>query len=721
MKKLRLRNLLFTLTGVIIVDFLPIYKNKTEALYLEQKSFEKILTKNYISKLNNFYEKHEFSNLNNISKKEFIKALNTINNQLSNLLVFENQDIRESFEVDIISDVQYQENEKLYAEGNAEVYFSNATLKGDLITYDKIEKLLIVDGNVTFIKGNQIIKGSNFEFNSTTGKGSFINAYGTLDIKSFNKDFDLKAFDNSQNINSANDPNIKDIEYIDSNSFGLTNQFQPGKRFNISDLEFNIPDIKRWRFKTKKLFMENSIIKSNDIFFTNDPINKPQFILQSKNFTGEIINDKTKIISRSTWIILDNKIKIPIGRRRIFDNDSISKWSIGNDSEEKDGFYISRSFQNIDLLNNYQLKLQPQYFIQRSIKGTTKSFRAKNSSILSNKETRSIVFWDNFGLDAYLKGELYSWDLDLKTSLNSLDPEKFSESFRSKFNLTKTIDLNPSLDTKNDSFSSEISESNTFDNYLDFKISNSYREKIDRGFSGEEEIYFGNSFLISNRKYWQNNENIKNLNLIYGFGEYKAKERDQNKLTTLSRNFLSATYNNRFPLWTKKSIDKEIDYKYKYSPNVIKQGLYWNNEISTGIFLYSNDLSQSALNFNTGPQLILGSFKNNFLDYLKFTMTGSYIFKDGQSPFAFDDIDKTKRLRINLEQQLIGPVLFTYDTYLNLDSDSNDYGKFSRHKYGLDIKRRAYSIGAFYDTNNNSAGINFKIYNFDYKGLSPKF
>ncbi len=721
MKKLRLRNLLLTLTGVIIVDFLPFSKNKTEALYVEEKSFEKIQTNNHISKLNNFDDKHEFSNLNNLSKREFIKVLNTINNQLSNLLVFENQDIRESFEVDIISDVQYQENEKLYAKGNAEVYFSNATLKGDLITYDKIEKLLIVEGNVTFIKGNQIIEGSKFEFNSITGKGSFIDAYGTLDIKSFNKDFDLKAFDNSKNINSVNDPNIKDIEYIDSTSVGLTNQFEPGKRFNISDLEFTIPDIKRWRFKTQKLLIENSIIKSNDIFFTNDPINKPQFILQSKNFTGEIINDKTKIISKSTWIILDNKIKIPIGRRRIFDNDSISKWGIGNDSEEKDGFYISRSFQNIDLSNNYQLKLQPQYFIQRSIKGTTKSFRAKKSSILSNKEKRNIVFGDNFGLDSNLQGKLYSFDLDLKTSLNSLDPDKFSESFRSKLNLMKTIDLNPSSEKKDDSLGSEVSESNEFDNYLDFKFSNLYREKISRGFSGEEEIYFGNGLLISNRKYWQNNENTKNLNFLYGFGEYKAKNRDENKLTTLSRNFLGVTFSNRFPVWTKKSIDKEINYQYKYSPNVIKQGLYWKNEIRTGVFKYSNDFSQSALTFNAGPELILGSFKNNFFDYSKITLTNSYIFKDGQSPFAFDDIDKTKRLRINLEQQLIGPVLFTYDTYLNLDSDNNDYGKFSKHKYGLDIKRRAYSIGAFYDTSNNAAGINFKIYNFDYRGLSPKF
>ena len=246
-------------------------------------------------------------------------------------------------------------------------------------------------------------------------------------------------------------------------------------------------------------------------------------------------------------------------------------------------------------------------------------------------------------------------------------------------------------------------------------------EKVFKGFSGEQEVYFGNNFAISNRKYWESNHNTKNLNFIYSFGNYTAKKRDENKLQTLSRNFFGATFYNRTPIWTKNKIDKKINSEYIYSPNVIKQGLFWNNEIKSGLFLYSNGINQSALTFNTGPQLILGSFKNKFLDYSKLSFLATYILKNNPSPFAFDDIDKTTRLRFNLEQQLIGPLMFTYDTYLNLDPEDNDYGKFSKHKYGLDIKRRAYSVGAFYNTDNNSAGINFKIYNFDFEGYSPSF
>ena len=185
-----------------------------------------------------------------------------------------------------------------------------------MITFDETKKIFTVEGNVIFSKGKHIIEGSSFEFNSKTGNGSFNDAYGILDLKNFNKDFDLKTIDASENIDSENYPNISDIEYINSTSIGLINKFESGKKFNITNLDFNVPEISRWRFKTNKLKFENSIIKSDDIYFTNDPLNKPQFVLQSKNFSGEIIDEKTKIISGNTWLILDNKIKFPIGRRK---------------------------------------------------------------------------------------------------------------------------------------------------------------------------------------------------------------------------------------------------------------------------------------------------------------------------------------------------------------------------------------------------------------------
>ena len=45
--------------------------------------------------------------------------------------------------------------------------------------------------------------------------------------------------------------------------------------------------------------------------FTNDPYNKPQLIVRSKDFTGEINDGKTKLISNKTSIIFEDKLSIP--------------------------------------------------------------------------------------------------------------------------------------------------------------------------------------------------------------------------------------------------------------------------------------------------------------------------------------------------------------------------------------------------------------------------
>ena len=114
--------------------------------------------------------------------------------------------------------------------------------------------------------------------------------------------------------------------------------------------------------------------------------------------------------------------------------------------------------------------------------------------------------------------------------------------------------------------------------------------------------------------------------------------------------------------------------------------------------------------------MTIGSLKDQFLDYTKISLINSFKFKGGESPFEFDDIDKTTTLNFNLNQQIIGPLIFSYSTELNLDD-----GSYAKPNYALDIQRRAYSIGAFYNSTSESLGIRFNIYNFDYSGVNEKF
>ena len=153
-------------------------------------------------------------------------------------------------------------------------------------------------------------------------------------------------------------------------------------------------------------------------------------------------------------------------------------------------------------------------------------------------------------------------------------------------------------------------DENISSNILDFKFTSVYRDKIFKGYSGESEIYFGNSFTLSNYKSWVKSKSNTNLYLIYDFGYFKSKSKEENLLLNLYRNVFALKFNNKYKLWKKKELDKNINQEYKYIPFVIDQGIDWLTSVQSGIFLYSNGSYQEALSFSAGPKFTLGSFKN---------------------------------------------------------------------------------------------------------------
>ena len=653
--------------------------------------------------------------------------------------------------LDIESDIQYEKENIFYAEGNAILYFSNAILKGDQISYDKAQKKLSVIGNVFFQKGNQYFEASKIVYNLQTEEGHIEDIYGVLDVDDLSKDFEFKNIQKKNKISNSRD--ISDLEYINSIRVGLINDFNETKKFNITQLDFDIPQITKWRYKSNKISLKNEIMESNKIYFTNDAFNKPQFILESNDFNAKFVEEKLKLTSTKTWIILENKLRMPIGKRTIFDKDPVSSWGIGNEYKEKDGFYISRNFKNIEIDKNFNLKLRPYFLIQRAYQGTTKAFRAPKSSLLSSKVENGINKLDFFALDASLNGTINDWNIYWTNNLNSFNPKRFSESLRTKIIFQKSINLNKNhkkkyfnleddftnnnfiYDSKNQEnkknyskdFLKDIKIVNnklddpkylkySFSNYLDVKLTSAFRENISKGYSGESEIYFGNSISLANRKSWTKGDRVKGFTLIYDFGKFKAKSKIGNKFGNLYRNVFAAQYGYQFPIWKKNLVDKNIDISYKYSPRIINQGIIWTSNIQSASFLYSNGASQEGLSLSSGPQIKLGNLKNNFLDYTKLNLTGIYAVKSGKSPFEFDDIGKDFKLNLELRQQIMGPLLLTYRTSYNFKNDT-----FSLPIYNFDISRRAYSIGSFYNVENKSVGFSFNIFNFDFSGLGSIF
>ena len=718
---LKIKILIFYLFSFLFLEIISLSGNSLKAEFYKGKNLGQKIEKN----------QNLIIEISSALKSEFINYLSRdINkfNKLPKLLANNNSD---PLSVDIVSDTQYEMNNVFYAEGNVIINFGDFILSADKVSYDRLSKKLIASGSVKFSIGSQYFEASSLSYNVKSGYGYVNKVYGLIDIKNMSEDLDIKVKKDMKVITKIkNAYEINDLNYLHSTTIGLVNEIEDDKKLNVTDVTFDIPEITRWRFKADKFLIEDKILKSDRVIFTNDPYNKPQLFLESNNFSAEIIEDKLKIVSRNSWINLDSKFKFPIGRRTIFDNDPISTWALGSHFVEKDGWYLSRSFVFDNLPKNYQLEVKPYILFQRGIRGNTRAFREKDSSILSKKVKNNITIADLFGLDLDLMGKFYDWDLGLSTRFNSLNLERLSESARAKFVLKNSFIINeevnqqiPSKDKFKETYLNDQNDinKNTFGNIFDIKFASSFRELISRGYAGDSEIYFGNAISIANRKNWKNDDIKSNLAFIYNLGRFTAESSKISELITLSRNVFATTFDYEFPIVKIKTQDKSIDQGYKYTPVVIREGINWITNMQAGTFLYSDGSNQNAFSISSGPKLTFGKLKRDFLDYSSLNITGNYILKDGDSPFNFDSIDDTLRLEFNFNQQLIGGIFFNMDTYLNLDVDEKNYGKFEKYNFGLSFQRRAYKVSAYYVPSSESVGIQFQIFNFEYSGFSGGF
>ena len=706
---------------ILVTLFIELLSSSFNILKTDSKTFNNINNENQENKdirSSNFLTSLDFKK----NKASFLSTLKKDfkNSSVNNFLALDISNTENVF-LDIESDFQTEIDGVFIAEGNVVLYLSNGTLTSNKVTYDTNKKEFIAEDNVIFSKGEQYFEASKLLYNTKTGLGYINDIYGVIDVINFEKDLDLKISNNQKYKFKKSENTIRDLSYINSSKFGLVNDYSSGKSLDIKEIDIEITSASKWRFKTKKLLINQKKIESKRIFFTNDPYNNPQFKLISKNFVADLIDDKVRFISKNTWINLDDNLHLPIGRWNIFDRDRISKWSIGSDYDEKDGFFISRAFDDINLSENFTLQIEPFYLIQRSIKGNSKSFTEPNSSIFSEKTKNNIKTSDNFALDIDLIGKINLWDIDLSARTNTLNTDRISEGARSKLTITRSFDLN----NKNRIYSNEnngkVKVSNQINNFIDLQFFSAYREKVNRGYSGDSEIYFANGLSLSNRRFWEINEKRIDLSLIYDLGEYKAKRKNQSRLETLTRNYFGFTIENEIPLWNKENLPKNISKDYIYTPKIINSSVYWRSNINAGLFFYGNGTTQEAISFNTGPHFTFGDFKNNFLDYTNLSATYTYVLKTGGSPFEFDDINKDTRVRLELSQQIYGPIVFGYEAFIPLDSSNSDYGNFVDSKYNIEIQRRAYSLGAFYSKKDESIGIQFNLFNFDYSGSGKRF
>ncbi|MCH2080706.1 DUF3769 domain-containing protein, partial [Prochlorococcus sp. ALOHA_ZT_50] len=369
-----------------------------------------------------------------------------------------------------------------------------------------------------------------------------------------------------------------------------------------------------------------------------------------------------------------------------------NRWNLGYENLDKDGYFIGRKFNSIDIADDFVLDLEPQFLIQRSLKGYTNSFVKKDESITSERIKRNSSFEDYFALKSQIKGTIKNWDLEIEKNLNSLDFNKFSDAFRFKTELSKEIDL---LDSK-----------------WEKSFYGVYRERVWNGSLGEAEIYSGYGSKLQKENTWITDGIKKSEFLSLGLANITAEALNTKNLVTNLKGNLFYSLDQKFPISIVNPKKKSIDISYKYTPKPITKGLSLDTRLEASYSFYENGDHQEYLGLGIGPELIFGNFKNKTFDYTRISLLPLYKFDSGESIFKFDRNYENFTLDISFDQQLYGPIILKSFGILNLTNDSNDYGEFIDSKISLNWKKRSYEFGIFYQPHNQAGGISFSLFGF---------
>ena len=613
----------------------------------------------------------------NSSKQSFNNSEDLSDNKIfleknSDLLLPDLTDKQE--ELVIQSDKQSEINDVIYAEGNVSVSYKGKLLKADDLIYDKFNKIIRAKGNITLIFGDQIFEVSQLEYSFISQKGYLLDVKGSINTNSLMDDLSSNfSFSDFNKIESLLELNKKEV--INT----------PGK-------------VENWIFFTKKMTIDGKKWKSKKAVFSNDLLELQQVKLVINSL--EVISEAEKLRFKSSlnYLIFEEKISIPfwLGDRSLnksgesFNLDN--RWNLGYENLDKDGYFIGRKFNSIDISDNFVLDLEPQFLIQRSLNGYTKSFVKKGESITSDRVKRNTSFEDYFALKSQVKGTIDDWDLEINKNLNSFDFDKFSNAFRFKTELSREIDF---LDTKwKKSF---------------YGI---YRERVWNGSLGEAEIYSGYGSKLQKENTWIVDGIKKTEFLSLGLANITAEALNNKALVTNLKGKLFYSLDQQFPISIQDPEKKSIDISYRYIPKPITKGLSLNTRLEASSSFYGNGEHQEYLGLGIGPELIFGNFINKTFDYTRIGLFPFYKFGSGESVFKFDQNYDKFTLNISFDQQLYGPIILKSFGTLNLTNDSNDYGELIDSKISLNWKKRSYEFGIFYQPHNQSGGISFGLFGF---------
>jgi Protein of unknown function (DUF3769) len=588
---------------------------------------------------------------------------------------------------------EYDSNRQVFtAEGRVLMRFQGALLDADRLQVNLTNRLAVAEGNVALTRGNQVLRGQRFEYNFVQGDGTVRKARGDIYLPTSTNDF-LIPLGNDNSAETILGRPLSDRISSAQPVQGVTTtggvSISVGLGRDVNRIPGALPQggtLKRLRFEAEQVDFTADNWVARDIQITNDPFSPPELILRAERATfTRVAPLRDELRAIRPRLVFDQRFTLPVPVRRLVFNREPQPPPLvqfGYDFNDRGGVFVERTFRVLSS-PNVNLTITPQFLIQRAFTSGNGFLDAANfgvkARLLANISPQTQIF-GRFNLPTFKASE-------------------FNDKLRASIRARQLVGTHT----------------------LSFEYS--YRDRLFNGSLGFQTVQTSLGFLLSSPRVTLGNTGITlTYQVGYQFINATTDRLDlldvgrTNDRINLGRFQATAALSRGFLLWAGKALPATRDQGLKYTPFPITPYVSVGVGLTGVLSAYTKGETQNNLNASIGLGGQFGHFSRPFLDYTAFNITYSQVIRSGSSPFLFDRIVDNRILSLALTQQIYGPVRFTIQTALNLDTRaaiSTDYL--------LEYSRRTYGVILRYNPTLRIGSINFRVSDFNWTGGSEPF
>ncbi|MGL6282261.1 MAG: DUF3769 domain-containing protein, partial [Microcoleaceae cyanobacterium] len=271
-----------------------------------------------------------------------------------------------------------EQQQTVSAQGDVVVRFRDGVLTAERVQVNLVTRQLQAQGEAAIARGEQILQGDRIEFNLTLQTGVIDQARGTIYAPTSGTDLAPLA-PTLPTAGGIATSKIPLSEHLQLNQPAVNVREEPGVSTTIGGGRgFQLPatqgQVDRLRFEAERIDLTgNGGWTATNLRLTNDPFSPPEIELRANQATFTKLTPlKDELITTNSRLVFDQKYSVPLFRKRtVIDRTERKPFPVqfGYDQKDRGGFFVQGSFNPLPT-GKFDLKLTPQFYIQRAINGS---------------------------------------------------------------------------------------------------------------------------------------------------------------------------------------------------------------------------------------------------------------------------------------------------------------------------------------------------------------